>query len=505
MAGNTLKKIVIIVSLLLVLFAGGCVVLQLANAGKREDLSILSTESYDGVFLSMYDISPYPVENFPYYLGIDRMIKTSHCIRSTEELDEYLSAVFSSGNGLRCVYIGLEPLLLWKNADNDILKIKAAFEAYLFPLADACPETSFEFYLSYPSMEHWLSVSEQERNTAYVLYREFAQLLDGRANVCAYYVGGQEWLIQSSDHYLNDFTTTEEISEVIFLLTHNDDHLKINSGNAAAMVAETAALVQQQLSAPSRYPDLSDWDIVFLGDSVIGNYSGPLSIPGVIHSFSNASVFNCAQGGALASHADPNDFSFPDMAASLLAKVQENGSQESSSQPDLTQKNSSQESSRLSGHEQGVLAFSEAGHEGRQLCFVINYGLNDYFCGRTVENPGNPLDVSTYAGGLRIGISALREAYPDALFLLMSPGKTTYFKNGAEPQSATGSSLEVYRNLCASLAEEQDILFLDFYDAFPGGETTLTEVLSDGAHYNEYGRYLAGLRILDFLSEQLPQ
>lgn len=519
------KKPVILISLLLVLAAGGFVVLLAVGAGKRKDLSMLSDGGYDGVFLSMYDISSYPVENFPYYLGLDTFVKTEHCIRSTDELDEYLSAIFSSGNEPDCVYIGLEPVLLWKNTDNDIKKIRAAFEAYLFPLADACPETSFEFYLSYPSMEHWLSVSEQERSTAYVLYQEFAQLLDGRANLCTYYVGGQEWLIQSSDHYLSDFTATEEISEVIFLLTHNDDHLKINSGNAAVMLAETAALVQQQLAEPSRYPDLSGWDIVFLGDSVIGNYSGPLSIPGVIHSFSGASVFNCAQGGALASHDDPNDFSFPDMADSLLSKVQENhagengsrkvssqsnSAQESSSQPDSAQESSSlsgsaQESSPLSGHEQGVLAFSETAHDGKQLCFVINYGLNDYYCGRAVENPENPSDASTYTGGLRNGISALREAYPDALFILMSPGKTTYFQNGTEPQSEAGSSLEVYRDACASLAEELNILFLDFYHDFPKEGASLTEVLSDGAHYNEYGRYLAGLRIVDFLSAQLPQ
>ncbi len=525
MSGKILKRTVIIVSLLLALAAGGFVVVQFANAEKRQDLSMLSTAAYDGVFFSMYDISPYPVENFPYYLGTDTFVKTSHCIRSTDELDEYLSAVFSSGNEIRCVYVGLEPMLLWKNTDNDILEIKAAFEAYLFPMADAFPETSFEFYLSYPSMEHWLSVSEQERTTAYVLYQEFAQLLDGRTNICTYYVGGQEWLIQSSDHYLSDFTTTKEISEVIFLLTHNDDHLKINSSNAASMLAETAALVQQQLSAPSMYPDLSDWDIVFLGDSVIGNYSGSLSIPGVIHSFSGASVFNCALGGALASNDDPDDFSFPVMADNLLAKMQEshakengsqgdgsqtdpaqeNGSQGDGSQTDPAQENGSQDVSELSRHEQGVRSFAAALHEGRQLCFIINYGLNDYYCGRSVENQENPADASTYTGGLRTGISALREAYPDALFILMSPGKTTYFKNGTESQSQTGSPLKAYRDACASLAEELDILFLDFYHAFPGEGVTLTEILSDGAHYNEYGRYLAGLRILNFLSEQLPQ
>lgn len=73
-------------------------------------------------------------------------------------------------------------------------------------------------------------------------------------------------------------------------------------------------------------------------------------------------------------------------------------------------------------------AYLNDDHRGRRLCFVINYGLNDYFSGYAVDDPEDPYDTVTYCGALRTGIRSLQEAYPDALILLAAPNYITFLK-----------------------------------------------------------------------------
>ncbi len=118
-----------------------------------------------------------------------------------------------------------------------------------------------------------------------------------------------------------------------------------------------------------------------------------------------------------------------------------------------------------------------------------------------MENPEDEYDISTYAGGMRTGISILKEAYPDALYIIMGPGKVTYFEDGTELQSDVGGKLEDYYEISADISEEWDIPYIDLYQNFPPEGKELTDVLADGCHYNEYGRYLVGKKIVEFLAD----
>lgn len=111
-----------------------------------------------------------------------------------------------------------------------------------------------------------------------------------------------------------------------------------------------SALVQQAVSSPATYPDLSDYDLVFFGDSVMGNYKDFASIPGVIGALTGAKVHNLAVGGSSATRSNGENASFNEVVENLL-------STSSLSLPD-----------------------------DDKLCFVINYGLNDYFEGYPLEN-----------------------------------------------------------------------------------------------------------------------
>ena len=53
----------------------------------------------------------------------------------------------------------------------------------------------------------------------------------------------------------------------------------IDADNSSLTQFDT--LVQAAINAPASYSDLSDYNIVFFGDSVFGNYQDFASIPGV--------------------------------------------------------------------------------------------------------------------------------------------------------------------------------------------------------------------------------
>lgn len=135
----------------------------------------------------------------------------------------------------------------------------------------------------------------------------------------------------------------------------------IDADNSSLTQFDT--LVQAAINAPASYSDLSDYDIVFFGDSVFGNYQDFASIPGVIGALTKASVHNRAIGGSSATQLTPDDKSFPSAVQRFL----------------------SEDTAEISGE--------------KKLCFVINYGLNDYFTGYTVEQ---------YRDGLQAGMQSRR-------------------------------------------------------------------------------------------------
>ena len=126
--------------------------------------------------------------------------------------------------------------------------------------------------------------------------------------------------------------------------------------------------------------------------------------------------------------------------------------------------------------------------------FVINYGLNDYYNGAALVSE-DPYDISTYGGALRGGIQKLKEAYPDAQIVLMTPNFTTYFDYGQGRNSEEGGMLEDYAKLALEVAKEQQIEVLDNYHELPITKENWKDYQDDGCHLNERGRFLLGSRI----------
>ncbi len=447
----------------------------------KEAVDVLETEQYQSVFLSMYDISTFSQEDFTTYRGLPTL-KLDYCLESADHVNDALEIAFSSGNTITNIYLGLDPLTLYHSKGNDISKVQGVFESGWFSYADAHPEITFEIMLPFYSMDYWLSLEESELQAALILYQQLTGILTARSNIIVYFAGGQEWLINNPGNYVSELTTNSLVSQKLFLLTFCDHKLTVNGSNIAEAVQQLAAQIKSCKESPVTYPDLTKWDIVFLGDSIVGNYNGSFSIPGVINGLSNAKVFNCALGGTAAAEGASGASCFPKMATEFV-----NGT--------TTGINNN--------FEIGVQEYLSADHSGQNLCFIINYGLNDYFSGAISQNPEDAYDVSTYAGAMRTGIATLREKYPNATYVIMGPGRVTAFNDGTDITGTEGLQLADYYQLANVLSEELGTYYLDLTHDFPENGDSLSTILADGCHYNEYGRYLVGVEIITLFSEIL--
>ncbi|MCX4305180.1 MAG: SGNH/GDSL hydrolase family protein [Acetatifactor sp.] len=452
-----------------------------AYTQKRQALDVLAVSEYQSVFLSMYDISSFPTEAFTINKGIPTL-KSHYSFQNPEEISVALKTIFNSGNDITNVFLGLEPLFFRQLASDDSVNLKDIVENQWLPYVDEHPQTTFDILFSFPSIACWDSLTESQRSHTFALCEQLVVLLGTRKNIAMYYVGGEDWLICNPSNYINSHAVRSRIAEKIFLYTFCDGYFKITPENASEILQKSMELINAEIAAPREYPDLTQCELIFIGDSIIANDAGMLSIPDIITALSGAPAYNIAQGGTCAAQSSPGILCFPKMVEEFLTGKPEN--------PD-------------SVYGQGILQYNSSRHSGKKTCFIITFGLNDYFTGNVIKNNEDIYDIQSYTGSIRTGIAALKDAFPDAIYILMGPGQVTIYNNGKELINGKDQLIDYYVAATA-LANELGIAYLDLYYEFPAGNDTLTDVLlRDGTHYNEHGRFLLSQNIIAFLEDYL--
>lgn len=447
---------------------------------KRSDLKQLSSQEYAGVFCSMYPITNFNQEDFTTYRGLNTL-KAENTLRCTSDVGKYLATAFDSGNAIENIYLGLDPAGIW----NSCFRRESIWTRWLSEdiliYTTAHPDVTFEILLPAPSLEYWLEKSAETTEEYLNAYSSLVCTLAPQNNITIYFMGGEEWLIANPDNYCAPLTTNEMISRKLMLFTFCDHEYQINVENASAQLNVLKELIMRERTTPSEYPDLSSWDIVFFGDSIIGNTTGSFSVPGIVTGLSQAQTYNCAKSGISAASA-------PDMELSLLSSVDLFLRQDVTSVPDDCPFRDS------------LADYAATDHSSRNLCFVLNFGLNDYFCGYPISNPQNLWDDTTYAGALRSAIDRLQSNYPDASILVMTPNLTVLYDNGTQPLSEKGGVLTEYVDAALQVAAEMNVMCLDNYNDSGINADNAWTYLSDGTHLNETGRFLLAQRIMYALS-----
>ncbi|MBR1853005.1 MAG: SGNH/GDSL hydrolase family protein [Lachnospiraceae bacterium] len=470
-----MKKIIFVISLLVltsvaVLGFGRYREYQ-KQAPLRADYERIATEDYTAVFFSNYPIEHFTEEDFAYYRAI-YPINASYCIPDLKTMNEYFSKVTEAGHEINTVYLGIRPDLI--TADN------------LLELISAWDNCQYQVIIAYPSLAYWKSLSEGKFMTVMSDYRNFITTLLPlyennewlQEHLAIYFYGSKEWLVANPANYESDFGVNKDISHTISMYSDASHGYQLTLENYETELDTFETLVTEcrasRADQTPKYPDLSNWDVTFFGDSIMAfSGSNSDSISGVFSGLTHAHTYNCAQGGATATVIDGTFYG----ASEVIEKF-------------LTQDLSNLE--ETSQMYEGMTDYFAHADDKQQKCFVLDFGMNDFFVGAPVDNPTNPYDVYTYAGSLRTAIDNLLSTYPDATILLVAPNFTTYFENGTAPQSAEGGALTDYIAAMEQIATEKNLMFYNSYTELGIDESNHLNYLVDGCHPNEAARFNTG-------------
>lgn len=462
------KQKYILASALFLILAAGCLFLVVKNLTKDElqqlDYQQIASTNYDTVFLSMYPIDTYQEEDYAYFRGMT-LFKSAYCIPSLSVLTDYMRQIADSGNHVTTAYLGIRPELM--NPEK------------LQKLLGRYPDITFEIVLSYPSADYWQSLSQEDYEQTLTSYCNFLTAVPDIREANFYFFGAQEWLISNPGNYLDHWSVNGDIARTLMAYSDRDHGSLVTAENAADYVATLTSLTRSLRTAPQTYPDLSDYCIIFFGDSVFGNYTDSTSIPGVVSGLTGAEVYNCGYGGNSAAL-------MPGLLISLPGIIDAFFREDLSLLPENTQVYD------------GFTSYLENVPSDKQLCFVINYGLNDYFSGYPVSSK-DPYNIATYSGAVRTAVKLIRENAPDAQIILCTPNFSSVFENGTEPHGIDGSVLTDYVNAILSLSQELDTDVLDNYHDLGITPENQEQYLADQVHPNNACRFLIGSNLVRLL------
>lgn len=425
-----------------------------STAAQRRDFRRIDSETYDTVFLSMYPIDAFDEADYLYFRAMT-VLKTESLLPGLSSLEKYMERIAGSGNTVSTVYLGIRP--------------DRVTAGEISSLAASYPDMAFEVILACPSVDYWRQLSDPEYEQVLNAYCDFLSAAD-TDSTHTYFFSAEEWLITNPALYTDTWSLTPDAAE--FVMTHSDvfHSYQVTPDNAAGLSSALRRLTAAQRTAPTVYPDLSDTAVVFFGDSVIGNYTDGTSIPGALRGLTGATVYNCGYGGNSAAMNENTLITLPGIAAAFAE-------QDASVLPADTQVRA------------GFLEYAASPPLTDKLCFVISYGLNDYFSQNPISSE-DPFDITTYSGAIRTAVSCLKENFPGARIFLCTPTYTAFSSGTA------AFSLEDYVNTVIDLARELDVELIDNYGSLGIDGTNQGVYLADQVHPNEKGRFLAVREII---------
>ena len=249
------------------------------------------------------------------------------------------------------------------------------------------------------------------------------------------------------------------------------------------------------------------YDIVFLGDSVVGNAIGETTITGILEQRLGKSVYNGALGGTCMSF--DNDKVWESLNVpqwSMVKLAQAIYAEDWTSQlatVTYAEKYRSINMTVLDYFYPRIRGLSEIDFSKVEI-LLIGHGTNDYNCGQPLESAEDPMDVTTFAGALRTSLSLLQEKYPKLRIILVSPAyceiQADTFEKCYEVDFG-GGTLDQYVEMERQIAAEYDVEWINLYHGSGIWEDNIDTYLYDKLHPNEEGTQLLGNLIADYLEK----
>ena len=260
---------------------------------------------------------------------------------------------------------------------------------------------------------------------------------------------------------------------------------------AAAVAGILAALLLGITAIQVFGKEKTEYRVVCLGDSILGNVRDETSVTAVMETILQEPVANGAFGGTCASLGN-REYRPTFYEDSLnLAKLADA----------IAYRDFQVQLYDISSNHFGLFYFEEALKELSRIDFTkteilfIEHGINDFSAGRPLDNEEDPLDCYTYGGALRYSIEKLQKEYPQLRIVLVTPLYCYFQENGQRALDSETSDfgyggLVNYVELELAIAEEYGLDVIDNFHNMGINSENVDEYTEDGLHLNEKGRRL---------------
>lgn len=457
------KKVVLITAILLVIVASTvCTVIYFRRTAlKRRDYQRIDSEVYDTAMLSMFPVSTYPRDLFYTYRNMT-VFAADYILPDLTTVYQYMDRMQRSGNDVRTVYLGFLPD---KVSLSEVSELTASY-----------PDCFFELIMPCPFRDYWENLSDAEYSRVLDAYCSCLSDVGLLTNARLFCYTPHEWIITNSALYKDTWLVNEDLG--FYIVAHTTTSLVhlVTAENAARLEDQLRTMTAGLRSAPPTYPDHSGDTLIFFGDSALGNYSGGMSIPGVVNGLTGAAVYNLGLGGSTASKTDQSPLSLPEAVTAFFT-----------GNPSIFPE-TRQAYSELTRY------CSSAADDGRDRCFIINFGLNDYFIGCPIRSE-DPWDDTTYTGAIRTAVALIREHSPESRIILCTPNYSPLVTD-----TSTAGDLKDYADAVLALAEELNVDVADcFYGLGIDADNYAQYLYGDNVHPNEMCRFRIAQEIIKTL------
>ena len=237
-------------------------------------------------------------------------------------------------------------------------------------------------------------------------------------------------------------------------------------------------------------------DILFLGDSLIGQYRDETSVPYLVGQALGKTTFNGAFGGSTMTWY-PNEESdyYQRYGLNFPALVQAICSGDFSVQKSL----------RV--HDIGTEDFYDVIMRMESIDYdtldilVLEYGTNDYFSGASIRGEES---VASFTDSFAMGIEALQKRFPNLRIVVASPTFNWHYAAhlNSEQVEFGGGYLSGYNDALIELCNEYSVEYISLYELYDHGLDIFESHLytEDGVHPNEYGRQLIAGEMARYLA-----
>ena len=283
---------------------------------------------------------------------------------------------------------------------------------------------------------------------------------------------------------------SEQKSERVFQTTVKNKNI------CGIVVSAIVVIVLAAVSILNFGTKKTHYDVIFFGDSRVGNDRTDTALPVLLENAIGMSVYNAGIGGSTLSYTGQyptwDMYSMVSLSKAIAAN-------------DFSIQLSNIESAYFDNAEiveyvpDTIKDISKIDFKKAKYV-IIEQGTNDYLSGMKLEGD-DKYDETTVGGALRTSIANIKKSSPDAKIILISTCFTSTPAGYGDELDLGYGTEEDFADFEKKIAEETGVLFIDLYHESGINRDNFKDYLFDGLHPNDAGNKI----VIDLLTKQFNQ